>query len=305
MKFDIVVAHYKENLRWISKLDHPSIRRVFVYTKGPFVGDMSNERTTHIYLPNVGRESHTYLWHCSTNFDAISSKSMSDFTFFIQGSPHSMKPQRIKDWIQDIEKYSLPFTLNYRISNPYDFLAAGRCPSWAGNTESSKIDVGQWCNKFVVEMNAFDNTPIFWNACFGVSSNCIAKSCKEKITTILQDELSSINPECGHYCERLWYYILGMNKHPVINLPEGYWHFFGGPKKTRHYGILKLSDDGSVMFYDHENEKRWSRKGNKINLIGSNGLVTSSLEEISDDEYYGSTNSTPKSLHILLKSFLH
>lgn len=65
---ELVVARYKEDLSWASSVSH----RVTVYNK--FEGDN--------LLPNVGRESHTYLTHIVSNYD-----DLADFTVFVQGDP--------------------------------------------------------------------------------------------------------------------------------------------------------------------------------------------------------------------------
>jgi len=60
----VVVAHYNEDLSWISKYKSPDVK-FHVYSKG----ELSPE-TTLIY-PNVGRESHTYLAHIVNNYDKL------------------------------------------------------------------------------------------------------------------------------------------------------------------------------------------------------------------------------------------
>lgn len=297
MKFDIVVAHYKENIDWIRGLNHPSIRRVFVYTKGPVVSDLNDERVFHSYLPNVGRESHTYLWHCVHNFKDIAEGRMSDFTFFVQGAPHSMDAKTIIAWIDEAERYSLDFTLNYRISSPYDFLASGRVKFWAGPTHAAEFGVKEWCDAYVNPAVDFKKMPIFWNACFGVSSECVADSGRERLATIQQKELSTLNPECGHYCERLWYHIFRMERRGKRDLPPGFWHFLGGSDGKKHYGVMKLKEDGNIGFYDNFNERHWSKGESSILLKSGDGKVTSELKRVSDDEYSGEFIGPQKSLH--------
>lgn len=283
MKFDVVVAHYEEDVSWIGRLTHPSIGRIFVYTKGIAAADLGDGRAVQYYLPNVGRESHTYLWHCVHNL----SGATSDFTFFVQGAPHSMGAKRICEWIDQVEALGLPFTLNYRLSSPYDFLHAGRCRSWAGETQPAEFDVRGWCERYVAAEADFHMMPIFWNACFGVSNRTIADSGRGRLALIMQKELGSRNPECGHYCERLWFHILGMRSDPRHELPEGFWHFWGGHDGRRHHGIMRLSESGSVMFYDNENERTWRAEGDSIVLFGSDGRPTSVLKGSPEEGYSG------------------
>lgn len=73
--FELVVAHYQENLNWLRKVPAP-IRKT-VYTKAE-----SALTSFHKTLPNVGREAHTYLHHIVSQYG-----SLADYTIFCQGKP--------------------------------------------------------------------------------------------------------------------------------------------------------------------------------------------------------------------------
>ncbi|MCX6214197.1 DUF3431 domain-containing protein [Spirosoma sp.] len=73
---ELVVAHYTENLNWLRNL--PVSLQKTVYTKGPEV----LAELTHILLPNIGREAHTYLHHIVNRYD-----SLAEWTVFCQGKP--------------------------------------------------------------------------------------------------------------------------------------------------------------------------------------------------------------------------
>ena len=91
-QLEMVVAHYKEDLSWIR--NYQSI--VKVYHKGGYPdkvremlarmgssGSSGNGREGDdqvVALPNVGRESHTYLYHICHNWD-----NLADWTVFFQG----------------------------------------------------------------------------------------------------------------------------------------------------------------------------------------------------------------------------
>lgn len=71
---DVVVAKYKEDVGWTRSIKH----NVIIYDKsenGPIAGA--------IPLPNIGRETHTYLHHIVNNYDKLA-----DYTIFLQGNPH-------------------------------------------------------------------------------------------------------------------------------------------------------------------------------------------------------------------------
>jgi len=298
MKFDVVVAHYAENLDWLDRLDHECLNRIFVYSKGRTIQKLDSE-INYIQLPNVGRESHTYLWHCINQYENMKSGD-TDFVFFVQGSPHGMDDRRIPEWIDNVINYGLDHTYNFRNSSPYDFLNQGRCLNWHGHeNEPAKYDVKEWCDNIIKPVEKFRDIPIFWNACFGVSAERILSNDKTKYQSILK-ELETPNPESGHYCERLWYYIFNMDecKNKVI---EDCYDFWGDHDARRHHGIMKLNKDGTIGLYNHFNESFWKMDGDAIILMDKNGKATSVLNKIAEGQYVGNFISDPRSIHKLIK----
>jgi hypothetical protein len=72
--FEIVVAHYSEDLDWLL----PVANDATIYGKGE--APQSTNFSPAINLPNIGRESHTYLHHIVENYDSLARISM-----FLQG----------------------------------------------------------------------------------------------------------------------------------------------------------------------------------------------------------------------------
>jgi hypothetical protein len=75
MKTEIVVARYNENLDWLKKIKKSKDLKITVYNKGKDDIDVP-----FIKLQNVGRESHTYLYHIINNYHHLA-----DQTIFCQG----------------------------------------------------------------------------------------------------------------------------------------------------------------------------------------------------------------------------
>jgi hypothetical protein len=73
MKTEIVVARYNEDLSWLKKI--PKTIKITIYNKGNDDIDFP-----FIQLPNIGRESHTYLYHIIQNYD-----NLAEQTIFCQG----------------------------------------------------------------------------------------------------------------------------------------------------------------------------------------------------------------------------
>lgn len=82
----IVVARYNEDLAWLK----PYEQHCLIYNKGEAI-DLPS-----ILLPNIGRESHTYLHHIIENYHRLD-----DVTLFTQGKPFDHCPA-ITDHIDTI-----------------------------------------------------------------------------------------------------------------------------------------------------------------------------------------------------------
>lgn len=68
----IVIAKYKEDVSWTASLKTSSFT----------VFDKSDDINNYIKLPNIGRESHTYLTYIIDNYE-----SLPDYICFLQGDP--------------------------------------------------------------------------------------------------------------------------------------------------------------------------------------------------------------------------
>ena len=78
MNKDLVISIYNEEITWLKKRKFNN-ERVFAYKKF--------ERFDYDFielLPNVGRESHTYIHHILKQYNS----EKSDYTIFLQGDPY-------------------------------------------------------------------------------------------------------------------------------------------------------------------------------------------------------------------------
>lgn len=104
--FEIVISHFCEKLDWAKPLK--SINKI-IYEKGSvkqqncpiYRDDVKVQNLKVIRLPNIGRESHTYLYHIINNYN-----NLTDYTVFVQGNPLS----HCSDLVSIIQK--LPESLN-------------------------------------------------------------------------------------------------------------------------------------------------------------------------------------------------
>ena len=210
-KFDLVIAHYKESLGWIKRLNNSHIRHIYVYNKykasSIFDYKKINPKTIINYLPNIGREAHTYLNYCLNNYDTLP-----EFVFFLQGNPmfHGLDEYRISYLIDKIIGDKLTHSPNYmpNTSIYFGLTSNGRREFWAGSeTEASTHDVKSFIKTYISkDMNAMSLKNIYFGANFAVSKDRILSRDVSEYKRLIDNELSTINPESGHYMERLWFY---------------------------------------------------------------------------------------------------
>jgi hypothetical protein len=78
LKIDVIVSVYDEEITWLQKRNYTN-EQIFAYKKF--------ERFDYDFiasLENIGRESHTYIWHILNNYEKLSS----DYSMFLQGDPY-------------------------------------------------------------------------------------------------------------------------------------------------------------------------------------------------------------------------
>lgn len=76
MKNKIVVARYNEPTDWLDKINQNKYD-ILIYNKGEGTVKFEIQK-----LPNIGRESHTYLTYIVDNYE-----NLTDFTIFLQANP--------------------------------------------------------------------------------------------------------------------------------------------------------------------------------------------------------------------------
>ena len=91
-KVEMVIARYNEDLGWLK--DVPKNIKITIYNKGE--DDISYP---YIRLPNIGRESHTYLYHIINNYDNLAER-----TIFCQGDSIFHSPDFI-ELLKNIKLY--------------------------------------------------------------------------------------------------------------------------------------------------------------------------------------------------------
>ena len=212
--FEIVVAHYNEDLTWLE----PVIEHCKVYSKGgpkhapkpPFDVEA---------LENIGREGHTYLHHIVKCYDRLK-----DVTLFTQAriDDHTdLTALEMKEKALDT-KVGRVTTYPHRameLFDHWDGIPWEKYPCWAKWSSPEGVFAGKRASKTPAEyfkafFNNFshDGPPqsvgFQPGAIFAVRRETILQHSKETYQRMLKDlflgDMKSINPETGHHLERFW-----------------------------------------------------------------------------------------------------
>ncbi|PQE07189.1 Ankyrin repeat protein [Rutstroemia sp. NJR-2017a BVV2] len=210
-KFEIVVAHYNEDLSWLQN----RTTDCKVYAKGDLPTLSNNLRC--MKLPNIGREGHTYLHHITTCYDQLA-----DITLFAQGriDDHvAGSIDEIKDICLDMDQSQvLTFPSTDAVSTELI-----RFDEWDGIQWQSHPSLDKW---IAMDMKPAEQTPAMYfaqflgngkvplsigytsGAVFAVSRQLIQSYPVEFYKKLLDGMflgcMKHVNPETGFYMERFW-----------------------------------------------------------------------------------------------------
>lgn len=210
MSYKIVVARYNENIDWLK----PEIEKgnVAFYNKGEKLG-IPNE----IMLPNVGRESETYLQYIIDNYP-----NFHDVIVFTQA--------KFSDHRENVDE------LNYLLQLKNEAYQLGFLKSYPPVIHFNKIHPSKYYwdedwnfkfNKWYLSNNYKNNCPILFkdwfqsnihhtypnpisiysNGLFAVRKELILKHSLDFYKTLILEVNHHIDPAEGHFLERSWFYI--------------------------------------------------------------------------------------------------
>jgi hypothetical protein len=197
MSYLIVVSHYKENLDWLRSFDSD---KVLVYNKN----EEKTEYTT-INLPNLGRESNTYLKYIVDNYD-----NLPDIVVFMQGKDDHLSTENIKHFLSKMELFSarkVEGHLTIFDKSGLRLSKDNRIPRYGGiNLIPAEYDFFTWFTKYIrKEVPSY--FCIFWGACFLVRKEAIRLRPLQFYLDLYEQTLLGDATEVAHFFERSWYYI--------------------------------------------------------------------------------------------------
>ena len=213
MKKRLIISRFNENISWLDEFNEFDKT---VYNKGEKIKNITN--TKIITLNNVGRESHTWLFHIVNNYN-----NLDDINIFLQGRIDDLNCMAYKDpkeYLKTIDKYGFSAS-RYGILGPFHWsknVGIEKNPKYKEHWEKFKISRSNIGFRQFSKI-LFPEIPIIvatsYGGCFAVKKHQIKKydiSFYEKILGYLENHR---NPIEGHYMERLWCYMFTKNK-PLI-----------------------------------------------------------------------------------------
>ena len=233
MDVELVIARYNENLDWLKKV--PKNIKITIYNKGK-----ENISYPFTQIPNVGRESNTYLYHIIKNYNNLSKN-----TIFCQGNPFDHCPKFIK-LLKHVHKYEKIQPLNStldideslrnlsyitindeKIHIDYvnnDFIPCYPIYWYNMNFENYIDDIKKMYKTNNVykyyqkklNLNMFDSKyliPINYAAIFSVHKSLILKNSIQFYKNMNKVLLETTKFDLGYIYERLWMIVFGFHKY--------------------------------------------------------------------------------------------
>lgn len=204
---ELVIARYNENLDYLNSEPFSKFKQ-FIYNKGP---EIETDKTV-INLENVGRESHTYLYHIIHNYDHLA-----DVTYFLPGSClDSLKKWQTMRTFERLEGSRTSVFISSELvgdvkNHAYDWCIGEYV---GGNSENqNQLDganqitlaeirpFGKWFDHVFGDLHTH---VICYRCIFAVSREHIHQHPREYYENLIQYLSGSQNPEYGHYFERAW-----------------------------------------------------------------------------------------------------
>lgn len=215
-RINIIISRYNENLKWT--LDYPYNKYKYtVYNKGNNENFEKKNVINVINLPNIGRESHTYLYHIINNYD-----NLKDINVFLPGSidtNHTIFKKKLisSKLINNIEKNDNAVFLsfdNIKNNSIVDEFKLFQVNSYSSTTRENFIlnkesktekcmyrPYYKWYNKVFGDRVS---SSVIHYGIFSVDKRDILKYPKIYYENLIKYVSNSSNPEAGHFFEKSW-----------------------------------------------------------------------------------------------------
>ncbi|MAR85342.1 MAG: hypothetical protein CL869_04005 [Cytophagia bacterium] len=205
----LIISRFDENLKWLE--DHQNFN-IIIYNKGKNFTCKSLKNI--INIDNVGRESHTWLYHIVENYN-----NLDDVSIFLQGRIDDLDCMSYKDpniYLKKINKIGFAVS-RLGLLGPLHWghnVGIEHIPKYASQWNKNEISRSKYgFRKFAKKL--FPEIPIFvatsYGGCFAVKKELILKYKVDFYKKLLETVSKHKNPIEGHYLERLWCYMFTKN----------------------------------------------------------------------------------------------
>ena len=203
---EIVVARYSENVSWLKGFQGQAL--IHVYNKGLDFKSFISGKYLVERLPNIGRESHTYLSHIVKYYHQLS-----DITIFTQGAHDDdgwstsdllwYSSQLLSSKQEKFASYGLDeIDMIDRIQYGDPWLEDIR----SGKLKTSRYTFAEVYKRYI--LNDDEELPesfvCSYKGCFAVTKEAILQHPRTYYQDLLDLVSDHRNPEEGHYIERMW-----------------------------------------------------------------------------------------------------
>jgi hypothetical protein len=202
MKYKIIVSRFNEELAWLES----DMQNCIIYNKGQAL-NLPNE----ICLPNVGRESETYLNYIINNYH-----NLPDIVIFTQGQISDHRKNGNIDYLHKIKNEAILFGRSIPIThyirpvfslwNPYWNLQKGKFylkDNYKNNKK--KVFISWFRNN--IQYKYPNPIKIYPNGIFAIRKQFILRHSIHYYKRLIKWVNHQCNPAEGHFFERSWYYI--------------------------------------------------------------------------------------------------
>ena len=237
MSKSLIISRFNEDISWLDEFIN---FKIIIYNKGEKI---SENKSQHILeLPNLGRESHTWIYHIVKNYD-----NLDDINIFLQGRIDDlgcMAYKKPNEYIKRINKYGFVAS-RYGILGPFHWkwnVGIEDNPKYKKGLEQQKISESNIGFRQFAEQ-LFPSIPFIvstsYGGCFAVKKESIKKydiSFYRKLLEILN---KTNNPVEGHYMERLWCYMFTKNETFSASILDVIYTKFERSKFSNIYKLIK------------------------------------------------------------------
>lgn len=233
-----IIARYNEDVSWLESLPADE---VVIYNKGDVDVEGSNIRN----LPNIGRESHTYLDYITSNYN-----NLPDIVIFSQGNivdhiplEYESNPAKYLELLGDSARVSENgISKNFcavRVPLDFNIQDATILIEKYKVKDPVSISFGEWFLKHFKYDFPSEKCFVAWGGIFAMRKEQILTRPKEFYQKLLMEHGYLNAPIQCHFLERTWFYI------PQQKLSQI--HYYSVCLKDRKDRVEKVNDVKNIL----------------------------------------------------------